>query len=87
MVLSESVSSDSSTHSRFFLPDGCVSATRPVTRAASIETAIYGHIQALRALGKQRITSLDIAQALSLPLGRVNDAVKTMRDKGVYPIQ
>jgi len=50
---------------------------------ADIESAVYSHIQAVRALGREEINTSEIAQALSLPQELVIAAVARLRDKGV----
>ena len=51
-----------------------------------IEKAIYAHIRAVRALGRKRINTAEIAAALSLPLSDVNRALSSLRKKGVRPL-
>ena len=48
-----------------------------------VENAIYAHIQALRALGKTRINTADIAMALKVPPKTVELAVSNLKEKGV----
>jgi hypothetical protein len=51
--------------------------------ARKIESAVYAHIQAMRALGKTRINTVDIAKALGLPLAEVEKTIFALRQKGV----
>jgi hypothetical protein len=51
-----------------------------------IENAVYAHIRAVRALGRTRIRSLDIAEALQLPLSAVEQALEKLASKGVKVI-
>jgi hypothetical protein len=60
------------------------SATR---KSHSIENAVYGHIRALRALGRKRINTDEIADALSLPMADVNQAIAVLRNRGVKLIR
>jgi hypothetical protein len=48
-----------------------------------IERAVYGHIRALRALGRTRIDTAEIAQALDLPLKAVEQTLGNLAQKGV----
>jgi hypothetical protein len=49
----------------------------------AMKNAVYSHIQAVRALGRTEITASEIANALSVPVLDVIDALKALRDKGV----
>ena len=49
----------------------------------AIESAVYAYIQAVRALGKIRLNTSDIAKALKLSIGDVNEAISSMKDRGV----
>jgi len=55
-------------------------------RIQEVEDAVYGHIQAIRALGRDRITTTEIADALGLPHHIILEAVQHLRDKGIYPV-
>jgi hypothetical protein len=55
--------------------------TAPSTRA--LENAVYGHIRAIRALGRTKISASEIATALSLPIRDVIKALNALRSKGV----
>ncbi len=56
-------------------------------KSTQVVDAVYGYIQAVRALGKEKITTADIASALSLPHYTVVDAVQRLHDRGVHPIK
>ena len=64
-----------------------VSHVRPVRRAnrssKGIQNAVYAHIQAIRALGRKEINTVEIADALSLPVSEVNRAISSLKKKGV----
>ena len=49
----------------------------------NIQNAIYGHIRALRALGRTSISTVEIAEALSLPLSEVHNALSALKKKGI----
>jgi hypothetical protein len=53
------------------------------SEAENLERAIYGYIQAIRALGRETATSAEIAKALSLPESKVVAVLPTLRRKGV----
>ena len=55
---------------------------KPLSQA-KIESAVYSYIQAMRALGKTRITTAEIAEALGLPEAVVRNASESLTDKGV----
>lgn len=48
-----------------------------------IANAVYGHIRAVRALGKTTVDSHEIARALNLSPAQVAQALKELADKGV----
>jgi hypothetical protein len=52
-------------------------------RAKAIEAAVYGHIRAVRALGRNEITTVEIANALNLSESAVLDALAALESKGV----
>jgi hypothetical protein len=49
----------------------------------SVEGAVFGYIQAIRALGRTRVTTFDVATALSLTETEVLAVVAALRKKGV----
>jgi hypothetical protein len=51
--------------------------------ASDLQEAVYAHIQAVRALGKTKITPEDIARALELPLSTVEGSLSALQTKGV----
>jgi hypothetical protein len=56
---------------------------RRVTVSKALENAVYGHIRAVRALGRKQISASEIASALSLPVTDVVKALVALRSKGV----
>ena len=60
---------------------------RPTRSNKDIEGAVYAYIRAVRALGKTSVNSVDISRALSLPLGRVDQALQGLKGKGVRIIK
>jgi hypothetical protein len=57
---------------------------RPAKDDRTVE-AVYAHIQAIRALGRTSVNTLEIAEALNLPTKKVSDAVKALGPRGVRP--
>jgi hypothetical protein len=51
-----------------------------------IERAVYSHIRAMRTLGKTKINTSDIADALSLDVRDVNGVIGKLTRKGVHKI-
>jgi hypothetical protein len=47
------------------------------------QNAVYNYILALRALGRTRINTAEIAESLSLPVSDVHDALAGLKKKGV----
>lgn len=57
-------------------------AVRPKGNKA-IQNAVYAYIQAVRALGRNRLNTSEIAEALSIPVLEVNEAISSLKKKGV----
>jgi hypothetical protein len=53
------------------------------TPRANIENAVYGYLQALRALNRTRVTTSEIASALSVQEAVVISVISAMKVKGV----
>jgi hypothetical protein len=60
-----------------------VTASARKVKAPNIENAVYAHIQAVRALGKTKITPEEIAAALGLSVSEVQGTISALRNKGV----
>jgi hypothetical protein len=62
-----------------------VSELLPLSRAGmqALENAVYGHIQAIRALGRTQVSASEIAAALSVPVSEVMQVLVTLNTKGV----
>ena len=48
-----------------------------------LENAIYTHLQAIRALGRETANSYEIAEALSVPMKEVERIMENLQDRGV----
>lgn len=63
--------------------------TVPVVRAVDgtsyedIEDAVFKYIEAIRAVGRNRVNTSEIAEALSLPLHAVEKAARSLHTRGV----
>ena len=59
--------------------------TRKVSESQNkkIESAVYSHIKALRALGRTNVNSLEIAEALGLSIQAVHRVIDQLKKKGV----
>ena len=56
----------------------------PRTRDAKrVENAVYAYIRAVRALGRTKLITAEIADALSLSTVEVNEAISSLKEKGV----
>jgi hypothetical protein len=53
---------------------------------AKIVKAVYMHIRAIRTLGKSRVDTVDIAQALNVSVDDVNRTLRALRKKGVKKV-
>ena len=56
---------------------------RDVQPTMNVESAVYSYIQAVRALGKTRLTASEIASSLSISPFDVNEAIAKLHSKGV----
>jgi hypothetical protein len=52
-------------------------------RHESVENAVYGYLQAIRALDRTRVTTSEIASALSIPQAMVISVIPSLKVKGV----
>lgn len=62
------------------------SAARSAAAEKKIEGAVYAHLRAMRSLGRETITSREVADALAIPISDVNIAFRALRAKGVKVI-
>ena len=53
---------------------------------SKIESAVLAHIRAVRALGREQINTVDIAEALNLPVRKVNSVLDQLKKRGVRPL-
>jgi DNA-binding MarR family transcriptional regulator len=78
------LSNDSGTGEQFQV--SVINRNRRKPRAnKAIENAVYAHLQALRALGRITLNTVEVAAALSLAVADVNKAVASLSKKGVKP--
>lgn len=71
---------------RHRVPVGGDNRQRVLANQQQIETAVYSHIKAMRALGRTSLNTTEIARALSISRKDVERAVPNLRDKGVRRI-
>lgn len=83
---SEMFPQDDANASAAQVPVERLAQTSSLPEKKKIQRAIYAHIRAVRALGRERITTGEIAEALSLPVSEVNRAVTGLKKKGVRPL-
>lgn len=60
-----------------------ISGAQPAVSNKNIENAVYGHLRAVRALGRTEILPSEIAAALSIPTSAVIEALTNLQSKGV----
>jgi hypothetical protein len=63
-----------------------VTTTTRAQPTRDVERAVYAYIQAVRALGKTKVETEEIARALGLGLSEVERTVKALRSRGVKPV-
>jgi hypothetical protein len=61
---------------------GVVTESRPHSDEV-VESAVYAHLQALRALGQTRVNTADVAKALGIPQSLVDRTLESLLKKGV----
>ncbi len=49
----------------------------------NVQNAVYAYIRAVRALGRTKINTTEVADALSLPVAEVNGALSSLKKRGV----
>jgi hypothetical protein len=57
--------------------------SRRVSKSASVQNAVYAYIRAVRALGRTKIGTAEVAGALSLSTREVNGALSSLKKRGV----
>jgi hypothetical protein len=76
-----SVATPASSLSAFTVTIGSpVSTPKP---SKDVETAVYGYVRAVRALGRTEVVVSDISKALDIPEPVVIQALTALRSKGV----
>ena len=66
-----------------------VSTEDPLERkveSKSIENAVLAHIRAVRALGREQINTVEVAEALNLSVRKVNSVLDQLKKRGVRPL-
>jgi hypothetical protein len=48
-----------------------------------VQNAVYAYIRAIRTLGRTKINTTEVADALSLPVAEVNGALSSLKKRGV----
>jgi len=76
------LSTESATKEQFQVND-VPRARRPVRTSRRVQSAIYAYIRAIRALGRTKINTSEVADALSLSVAEVNRAISSLKKKGV----
>ena len=76
------LSTESATREQFQVSD-TPRVRRPRRASASVQNAVYAYIRAIRALGRTKITTSEVADALSLSVADVNRAISSLEKKGV----
>jgi hypothetical protein len=76
------LSTESTTPGQFVVSD-IHHVRRSVRANKSVQNAVYAYIRAVRALGRTKITTPEVADALSLTLAEVNGALSSLKKRGV----
>ena len=81
VVLSPEVASTLSSKSIHPIDQSHARAVAAQQRA--YDKAVYWHIRAIRAMGRTNINTIEISQALEIPIANVDLAIFALKDKGV----
>lgn len=65
------------------IPVDTTQVGHPKRSDKNTENAIYAYIKAVRALGRVTVNTIDISEALSIPVSDVNRAIHALEKKGV----
>jgi len=57
--------------------------THRARSSKSVQNAVYAYVRAIRALGRTKVNTSEVANALSLPVNQVNGVLESLRKKGV----
>ena len=57
--------------------------SRAPRHASKLADAVFGHIQAIRALGRTTVNTLEIATALGVPVADVHNTIADLKSRGV----
>lgn len=77
------LSTESTTERKVQVSDSLPARARRVRANKSVQNAVYGYIRAVRALGRTKISTAEVADALSLKVPDVNGALSSLKKKGV----
>jgi hypothetical protein len=77
------LSTDSTTTRGHFEVSESPDAHRTVRSQRNVENAVYGYIRAVRALGRTKISTAEVARALALSVSEVNSVLASLKGKGV----
>jgi len=76
------LSNESTTEGRFQVV--CIPRVRRRGRAnKDVQNAVYAYVRAIRALGRTKINTAEVADALSIPIAEVNGALSSLKKRGV----
>lgn len=76
------LSTESTTKGQFQVSE-VARVRRPVRANKNVQNAVYAYIRAVRALGRTKITTAEVADALSIPVVEVNGALSSLKKRGV----
>jgi hypothetical protein len=79
------LSSESATKEQFQVND--IPSVRHIRASKGVQNAVYAYIRAIRALGRTKINTCEIADALSLSVAEVNLAISSLKKNGVRALR
>lgn len=78
------LSSESTTREQFQVDNTPRShVRRPIRASKRVQNAVYAYIRAIRALGRTKINTSEIADSLSISTAEVNRAISALKKNGV----
>ena len=83
VIVAPSSSTTAQTVTTHSAGSGVMGRSRPLLSRERVENAVYAHIQALRALGREEVNVSAISQALNIADSAILDALHGLAKKGV----
>jgi hypothetical protein len=71
------------TRGQFQVSDVPIIRRRRVRASTNVQNAVYAYVRAMRSLGRTKVNTSEVAEALSLQVVEVNRAISSLKKKGI----